>query len=268
VTVATVLVAALLGLGGLGAYVARYRRRDPVFPKRRSISVLALYVSVYSVVVIGAGKIAGASVDQRIVTPGYVPALLLGAVLFEVTIQRLARIGERRRVAIAPGLVVLVALAYFASTAVSFTSQTWRNGEIARGYTQKNSMGFELVRSVETLAPGVLVATNRPWTLFAATGREPIVPSPGVVAPELALTPILESQLASQACTRPVYLAWFTYAAQWPYTPAQLAGHVDLHPLQVLSDGVLYSVRPKGADPDCSEPVASKRGATVDGDAF
>jgi hypothetical protein len=265
VTMTTALVAVLLGLGGLGAYVARYRRTDPVPLRSSPVLVLGLYVSVYSVVVVVAGKAAGASVDQRIVSPIYLPALILGAVLFEVTIRRLARLGERRWVALAPGLVVLVALAYVASTAVSFASQTWRNGETARGYTKTNSAGFQLVRSVEALGPRAFVATNRPWTLFAATGRQPIVPSPGVVAPELALTPILVSQLASQACNRPVYLAWFTYAAQWPYTPARLAAHLDLDPLQKLSDGVLYSVR--SSEPDCSGTVASKRRATVDRDA-
>jgi hypothetical protein len=265
VTATVALVAVALGVGGLAAYVARNRRPDPTFLRRHSIFVLVLYVAVYSAVVVASGKIAGASVVQRIVTPGYVPALILGAVLVDVTIQSLARRGVRRRVAIVPGLVVLVALAYVASTAASFASLTWSNGEAARGYTKRNSSGFELVRSVETLAPGALVATNRPWTLFAATGREPIVPSPGVVAPELALTPILVAQLSSQACSRPVYLAWFTYAAQWPYTPAQLATHLDLVPLRTVRDGVLYSVRPR--DPDCSETVASNRRPAVDLDA-
>jgi 4-amino-4-deoxy-L-arabinose transferase-like glycosyltransferase len=264
-SITTVLVAVMLGLGGLVACVARHRRADSAHPRTARVLPLVLYVAVYSVVVVASGKTAGASVDGRIVTPIYVPALILGAVLLDVTIRMLARPGERRLVALAPGLVVLVALAYFASTAVSFASQTWRNGETARGYTQKNSAGFELVRSVEALSPGAFVATNRPWTLFAATGRQPIVPSPGVVAPELSLTPILVSQLASLACNRPVYLAWFTYAAQWPYTPAQLGAHLGLDPLQKLSDGVLYSVRP--SEPDCSETVASKRRPTVDRDS-
>jgi hypothetical protein len=264
-SVTTALVAVVLGLGGLGAYLARNRSPDPAPLRRRRVLPLVLYVCVYSVVVVSAGKTLGASVDQRIVTPVYVPALILGAVLLETTIRRLAGLGERRWVAIAPGLVVLIVLAFVVSTAVSFASQTWRNGETARGYTQKNSDRFQLVESVEALAPRDLVATNRPWTLFAATGRQPIVPSPGRVAPELALTPILVSQLASQACNRPVYLAWFRDAAQWPFTPAQLDAHLDLDPVQRLSDGVLYSIRP--SEPDCSAPLAAKRRANVDLDS-
>jgi len=99
----------------------------------------------------------------------------------------------------------------------------WNNGTTARGYTQQSSDRFQLVDSVEALNRRALVATNRPWTLFEATGRQPIVASPGTVAPELALTPVLVSQLATQSCDRPVYLAWFQYAAQWPFTPAQLS---------------------------------------------
>ena len=218
------------------------------------------------VVVVSAGKTAGASVNQRIVTPLYVPALILGAVLLEVTIRRLSSVGEGRWAAIAPGFVVMVVLTYLALTAVSFASQTWRNGETARGYTQKNSSGFQLVPIVEALPPRALIATNRPWTLFEATGRQPIVPSPGRVAPELSLIPISVSELDSQSCKRPVYLAWFTDGAQWPYTPAQLARHLSLHPVQTLSDGaVLYSIRPH--DPDCSGPVASRRRGIVDRDA-
>ena len=255
----------MVGLGGLGAYATRHRRTDPTPRTPPRVLALVVYVAVYVVVVVSAGKTAGASVDQRIVTPLYVPALILGAVLLAVTIRRLASVGEGRWAAIAPGFVVMVVLTYLALTAGSFASQTWKNGETARGYTQKNSAGYELVRSVEALGPRAFVATNRPWTLFAATGRQPIVPSPGVVAPELSLTPIGVSQLASQACNRPVYLAWFTYGAQWPYTPAQLAAHLDLDPLQKVSDGVLYSVRPN--EPDCPGTVASKRGATVDRDA-
>lgn len=264
-SITTLLVVVMLGLGGLGAYATRHRRTDPARPRTPRVLSLVLYVAVYSVVVIASGKTAGASVDQRIVTPLYVPALILGAVLLAVTIQMLSRFSERRLVVLASGLAVAIALAYGTSNAVAFASQTWKNGETARGYTQKNSAGYELVRSVEALGPRAFVATNRPWTLFAATGRQPIVPSPGVVAPELSLTPIGVSQLASQACNRPVYLAWFTYGAQWPYTPAQLAAHLDLDPLQKVSDGVLYSVRPN--EPDCPGTVASKRGATVDRDA-
>jgi 4-amino-4-deoxy-L-arabinose transferase-like glycosyltransferase len=262
----TALVAVVVGLGGLGFYVSRSRRPDPTPRTPPRVLALVVYVAVYVVVVVSAGKTAGASVNQRIVTPLYVPALILGAVLLEVTIRRLSSVGEGRWAAIAPGFVVMVVLTYLALTAVSFASQTWRNGETARGYTQKNSSGFQLVPIVEALPPRALIATNRPWTLFEATGRQPIVPSPGRVAPELSLIPISVSELDSQSCKRPVYLAWFTDGAQWPYTPAQLARHLSLHPVQTLSDGaVLYSIRPH--DPDCSGPVASKRRGIVDRDA-
>jgi 4-amino-4-deoxy-L-arabinose transferase-like glycosyltransferase len=261
------LVAVVVGLGGLGFSVARYRRTDPKPRTPSRVLALVIYVSVYVVVVVSAGKTAGASVNQRIVTPLYVPVLILGAVLLEVTLRRLASVGEGRWVAIAPGFVVLVVLTYLGSTAASFASQTWSNGEAARGYTQENSEGFQLVPVVEALPPRAMIATNRPWTLFEATGRQPIVPSPGKVAPELSLIPISVSELASQSCKRPVYLAWFVDGAQWPYTPAQLARHhLGLRSVQTLSDGaVLYSIRPP--DPECSGLVASKRRGIVDRDA-
>jgi 4-amino-4-deoxy-L-arabinose transferase-like glycosyltransferase len=255
-TTATVTGAVVLGLGGLGAAFARRRRPARPIPRVRSVAVLAIYLTVYSVVVVVSGKIAGASVDPRIVTPGYVPALILVAVVADLAVVSLTR-PTARRMALMPAVALLVALAFvFASSAGSFVSQTWSDGRTARGYTPQSGDQFELVRRVEALTPGALVATNRPWTLFESTGRQPIVPSPGVIQPELALTPIPVAQLAAQACTRPVYLAWFTVAAQWPYTPSQLAGHLQLDPLQQVGGGVLYSVRPGGPDPDC--PVASK----------
>ncbi len=265
VVTAATLVGLLLGSGALVAYRARWGRPDRTGSRRSGVLPLVIYVAVYAAVVISAGKTAGASVDQRIVAPIYVPALILGAVLLDVLLAQPARVVGRRWAAVVPGLVGLIAVTYVASTGVSFASVAWNNGTAARGYTQQSSDRFQLVDSVEALNRRALVATNRPWTLFEATGRQPIVPSPGTVAPELALTPVLVSQLATQSCDRPVYLAWFQYAAQWPFTPAQLSATLDLSPVQTLRDGTLYLVRPK--EPDCPPPLAAKRRADRDFDA-
>jgi hypothetical protein len=262
---AVTLVALVLGSGAVVAYRARWWRPDRTGSRRSSVLPLVIYAVVYAAVVISAGKTAGASVDQRIVSPIYVPVLILGAVLLDVLLAQPARVAGRRWAAVVPGLVGLVAVAYVASTAVSFVSVAWNNGKTARGYTQQSSDRFQLVDSVEALNRRALVATNRPWTLFEATGRQPIVPSPGTVAPELALTPVLASQLATQSCDRPVYLAWFQDAAQWPFTPAQLSANLDLSPVQTLRDGTLYLVRPK--EHDCPPPLAAKRRASLDFDA-
>jgi hypothetical protein len=254
----------VLGSGALVVYRARGWRPDGTGSRRSSVVPLVVYAVVYAAVVVAAGKTAGASVDQRIVAPIYVPALILGAVILDRLIAQPARVGGRRWVSAVPALVGLIAATYVASAAVSFASVAWRDGTTARGYTQQSSDRFQLVDSVEALNRRALVATNRPWTLFEATGRQPIVPSPGTVAPELALTPVLVSQLATQSCDRPVYLAWFQYAAQWPFTPAQLSATLDLSPVQTLRDGTLYLVRPK--EPDCP-PLAAKRQADRDFDA-
>jgi 4-amino-4-deoxy-L-arabinose transferase-like glycosyltransferase len=258
------LVLLVLGLGALVAHVARPGEPGRAQSRRSRVLPLVVYVGVYAAVVVTAGKTAGASVDQRIVSPIYVPALILGVVVLDVLIAQVAT-GGRRWVAVAPVLVALVAVTYVASAGASFASVAWNNGRTARGYTQRNSDQFQLVDSVEALNGRALVATNRPWTLFEATGRQPIVPSPGRAAPELSLTPIMVSQLATQSCDRPVYLAWFQYAAQWPFTPAQLSATLYLDPVQTLRDGTLYVVRPKV--PDCPQLRAAKRHASRDVDA-
>jgi hypothetical protein len=233
-----------------------------VWVPSRLVPLLA-YVVLYSALVISAGKTAGASVDQRIVAPIYVPALILVVALGD-RLARRAQAGERRWFAPAPALALVAVLAYGGSSAVAFVSQAWNDGRTARGYTQQSSDRFQLVSSVEALSRRAIVATNRPWTLFEATGREPIVPSPGQVAPELALTPILASQLATESCSRPVYLAWFQDAAQWPFTPAQLSANLDLDLVQQLRDGTLYTVQAKV--PDCPRPLAANRKAISDPD--
>jgi len=265
VGITATLVVVVLGLGAVVAYRARSGRPDRARPRRPRVHSLVIYVGVYAAVVVVSGKTAGASVDQRIVSPLYVPAVILGAVLLDLLIAQRVRVGGRRWVAAVPALVMLAAVTYVGSTAATFASVAWNNGKTARGYTQQSSDRFQLVDSVEALNRRALVATNRPWTLFEATGRQPIVASPGQVAPELSLTPILVSQLATQSCSRPVYLAWFQYAAQWPFTPAQLSARLDLEAVQTLSDGTLYLVRPK--EPDCPRPLAAKRRASLDFDA-
>ncbi|HSO96492.1 MAG TPA: hypothetical protein VLV81_10670 [Acidimicrobiia bacterium] len=258
------VVAVVLGVAALGlsAALTPHRTRRGTWWRSRLMPLVA-YVVVYSGVVISAGKTAGASVDQRIAAPVYVPALILVVTLVDrLAVRAQAGGSQRRWVASAPAFALVAVLAYGGSSAVAFASQAWNDGRTPRGYTRQNSDRFQLVNSVETLSRRALVATNRPWTLFEATGREPIVASPGQVAPELALIPILVSQLASQSCTRPVYLAWFRSAAQWPFTPAQLSADLDLDLVQQLRDGALYSVQPKV--PDCPRPLAAARQDTPD----
>lgn len=258
------VVALVLGIAVLGLSRARVPRRPGRGAGVASRLVpLGAYVVLYSGVVISAGKTAGASVDQRIVAPLYVPALILVVVLVD-RLARRAQAGERRWVTFAPAVALVAVLAYSGTSAVAFVSQAWNDGRTARGYTRQSSDRFQLVTSVEALSRRAVVATNRPWTLFEATGREPIVASPGQVAPELALTPVPAAQLATQSCSRPVYLAWFLYAAQWPFTPAQLSVNLDLHLVRQLRDGTLYSVQPKV--PDCPRPLAANRKARSDRD--
>lgn len=113
-----------------------------------------------------------------------------------------------------------------------------------------------LVGAVEAVRPGAIVATNRPWALYQATFRQPIIPSPGQTAPELSLLPGTIPQLARRSCDGPVYLAWFTLDLQWPYTPAELSETVDLEVVARFSEGVLYEVHPRvGTCPQAATPA-------------
>jgi hypothetical protein len=222
--------------------VARERRAEQTIIAVRS--PLVAFIVVYPVLVILSGKLAGASVDARIDSPIYVPVIVVVVGVFDLVLHRVRRIGRaawRRPIAV---VLITSATAYLGLSGLAFANDAWADGRTARGYGSSPSES-PLVDAVEALPPGAFVATNGPWTLYSLTGHQPIVPSPGQVAPELSLLPETIPQLAERACEGPVYLAWFTdVGLQWPYPPSTLAKTVRLDVVTRGSDGVLYAVRP------------------------
>jgi hypothetical protein len=212
---------------------------------RWTVVPLVTCVVVYAVFIVLAGKTAGTSVNGRIVSPIYVPVLILGAWLFEEALRVARRLARPMWCRPAPWALMLVALGYLAVTSVSFVQVSWADGQAPRGYASSASRRSPLAETAESLNPGALMATNRPWALYSATHRQPIVPSPGKPAPELSLTPETIAELAGQSCTRDVYLVWFRSTATWSFKLSKLAATLRLDTIRNTADGVLYAVHPK-----------------------
>ncbi len=233
--------AALLAVLAAVTVTRERRARQTLIAAR---SPLLAFIVVYTVMVILSGKLAGASVDARIDSPMYVPVIVVVVGVFDFVLARVRRIGRdawRRPIAV---VLASSAIAYLGLSGLAFANDAWADGRTARGYGSSLSES-PLVDAVETLPPGVPVATNGPWALYALTGHQPIVPSPGQTAPELSLLPETIPQLAELACEGPVYLAWFTdLGLQWPYPPTTLATTVRLDVVHRSADGILYAVHP------------------------
>jgi Dolichyl-phosphate-mannose-protein mannosyltransferase len=219
----------------------------------RSAGPLLTFTAVYTVFLIAAGKFSGASIDNRTVMPLYIPLVVLGAQLVDTarsTVHDAApkpwlRTARRTAIAATAGLLTIAG--------VGFAANTWNDGKVARGYGTATARPATVAQAVEQLDAHTLVITNHPWTLYQATGHEPIVPPPGPLYPSVSILPATLDQISDQACTGPVYLAWFEPASTQPADPHNLGSEVTVQTFKRREDGVLYKVVPRRRS-SCDSP--------------
>ncbi len=225
-------------------------RRGP-FATGPSLGPLVVVLVTYGAFVMASAKIAGSSMDTRIVAPMYVPALVVVAALVDRSMRRLREAPDLVWSAIGRGVIAAILVAYLSLSAASFVESARLDGRSPRGYASQTRRASALAHSVRALGSRAVVASNNPWELYAAVEREPILVSPGRLLPQFSLVPSSIDDLADAACSGDVYLAWYDSRSGWSDSPTQLERALRLDPIQTVSDGVLYAVHPRSSADPC-----------------
>jgi hypothetical protein len=177
-------------------------------------TALFAFLGVYSIFLLVAGRTTGASIDSRTVIPLYVPAVIVAVCAVELVVAR-----SRLRVAPEPKrpllrhatsrLIPILAFAYVAFGAAWFLLTSIEDGSAARGYATEATSHSALALAVRRLPGDAVVVTDAPWSLYAASGHQPVEPSPRPLVPSDSLIPATADELARATCTRSVFVAWF-----------------------------------------------------------
>jgi hypothetical protein len=229
------VLVAFVTLAAVGA-VHLSRAGSELDTDRAGMLPLLAFVVIYSVFVVVAGKAAGASVDTRTVMPIFVPLVISVTWLTGLGLRAIRSPGGR----VCTRVVVAVAVVGVLCMTISVTQAVVDTGSApVSGYAADAQHEGALARSVDLLAPSSSVFTNKVWTLYSSTGREPIVPAPGPLYPSVSLVPASMDELVDASCHQGAYLAW--------YTPAPMLAHPKLGSLRLTrvavdDDGVLYAV--------------------------
>jgi hypothetical protein len=243
---------------GLAARIRFRRRTEPeksaALPDSLSMAPLAVFVIIYAIFVMAAGKFSGASVDSRTVMPIYVPLVIVGAWLVDSGLQ----LDPTRSVHLASALrrvsvVAIVALSMLLT--ISFVQMASDKGATPTVYASRSYTRSRLVNAVRRLQPGSVLTTNHPWRLYYATGRQPILPSPGPLRPAASLVPATVDQLGDQSCSQPTYYVWYRSPTESLTEPLKPNPEAQLVTLASYPDGVLYAVHPPNGE--CAQHLST-----------
>ena len=257
VLVVAAVFVSVLSMVGLAAWIQVRRRSVPVLRAldgRPSVLPLATIAVVYALFIMAAGKFSGASIDARTVMPLYLPLIIMGGVLVGKGLEAHVPTDTARRASSLDLLSKVSWVATFALAAllmVSFVQMASVKGSTTTVYASRSYTKSRLVSAVRGLRPGVVLTTNHPWRLYYATGREPILPSPGPLQPAASLVPITVDQLGDRSCSQPTYYVWYRSSGDSPTNPPSFTRDVRLVALDSYEDGVLYAVH--ATDGECSE---------------
>jgi hypothetical protein len=234
-----VALAPITLLVGFGVIVATRRHHRSDHHAAPSLLPLVAFIACYGASVVVSAKTAGSSIDDRIVMPIFVPVVVVGASFASrsLTAARQGRRDWTRRVV---GVVAIGVVISAIVTTVHFIETSWTTGRAAHGYATDTLARSPLARAVAHHATlSALVTTNSPWTLYSATGREPLLVAPEALYPSASLVPTKTDALADLACHETVYFAWYARSA---HPATNLGGGLVLSTVERVRDGVLYAV--------------------------
>jgi 4-amino-4-deoxy-L-arabinose transferase-like glycosyltransferase len=200
--------------GGVSLLLGRAHDRRAGSTPSTPTTALAAFLGVYSIFLLFAGKTTGASIDSRTVIPLYVPAVIVAVCAVELVVARSRRRvppeAQHSRVRFAARrLIPPLVLAYVAFGAAWFLQTSIDDGSAARGYATGETSRSALALAARRLPGDAVVVTNEPWSLYAATGHQPIEPSPRPLVPSDSIIPATADEIARATCTRSVFVAWF-----------------------------------------------------------
>jgi hypothetical protein len=235
-------LAVLVAIGALVALVVVTARPSRARLQRRGAEIwpVALFAAGYvTYIVITASFVAFEALTTRYLVPAYVPLVIVLAWTFEQVRAHLPVWG-RTAVTVVAGVWILGNLAWFADHAQG------RERGGAGGYATPVWQTSELMDDVAGWSDDVSLVTNDRNAIALFTNRD-VLPGPakrygGSSESTGQLAPFVERV----QCEGRIGLAWFTKPGTRSrlYSPEELAAHVQVEPVVVRDDGVLYELTP------------------------
>ncbi len=246
------LLLAVLGVAGVLA--VRLRLDGARLPDDwRSMGPLALLVVVYVVYLAGSASVVafGAISNTRFMVPVFVPAVVIGAWMFEHVRQRVGRQDVRRTITVVAAAWVALNVVWFAARAV----RSAQDG--AGGYANARYHNSQILKDVKRLDASIPAFSNDAPAVSLFVDRD--------VRPSVARTYFQSDDQTGRladfvrfvGCHARVQLIWFLPNPRpYLYTPPQLSLKVRLDVVVKRADGVIYDVRPRasGGSPSGAAP--------------
>lgn len=207
-----------------------------------SLLPLVAFVVIYAGYVIAA-QLATAidPIDTRLLSPLYVPLVILGAIVLDAVAVE-GRVG---RVAV-PRLAVALALAAIVVQGQLFVRTARASAVHGNGYATPAWQSSALAATVGRLPADVDIYSNGSDALWAVLQRQPLLQSPAKGLPRSDVRQDLPPEFLVDVGCQPSYLAWFdTIDRPYLFAPDELRNYVRLRRVSADADGTLYRIEPK-----------------------
>jgi hypothetical protein len=249
-------VAALVGVAGLvlglGAAGLAYRGRSNL-PRRARTQLLccAMFLLVYLVCLIAAALNAQVVLTTRLLSPVFVPAVIILASCVAAGLARLPSRAWR----VGAGGILASLVAFQGLAAVDDARQISHHGVNYDDPALKESgIAVETARLMEA-TPGAVVYSNEPYGLWVGTGIRPIFWAPREARFRGArVTGELDALEWRVACSWPAaYLAVSLRGSYRVTSVDEIREALDVTRVAVADDGAVFRLRSR-SEPDCSDP--------------
>lgn len=240
-------VVALIAAATMAVYLVR--RRGTGLTDRgtgASFVPLACFLGVYSIYLF-ASELSTAinPIDNRLMSPLYVPLVVAGAMALDRLADGMTRQGRLWVLHLAKILLIVFVLAQ----AAVFVRETRVAAIGGTSYSKGSWQSSPLGAAARELPAEAEIYSNLPDGLWAIIRREPILPSPARGVYRSTETRSISSAFVTAVACRDSFLVWFTRnIPDYVYTPEELKPYVLLEVVSEWPDGTVYRLRPSSAE--------------------
>jgi hypothetical protein len=235
---------AVVIIGGVAWYLMARTRRVAVrtFSSGTSLTPILAFTGSY-VAYLALAQLATAldPIDLRLMSPVYIPLIVLGTVALE-RVFSLVPATTRTRVVVIGGSLLAI---FLVGQALAFAYVDGRSSLEPPCDLGQSCKSSELADAVTREVPvGANLYSNNGYLLWTVLRREPILEAPAKASYRSNVTLAIPDRFITDVTCRVSYLAWFHRGSSNFFTPAELGNRVMLRVVATGSDGRLYRITP------------------------
>lgn len=212
------------------------------------LEFLALFIGIYVLFLLTSAAFAGFdAIDNRLLSPIYIPLILIGVWLVERTFHRLRRFSWTRAVQILIAAGMCVCVIYLFRVAFDRAEAALHEG--IDGYNTrpwKESETLSFLRATQLPGPAIIYS-NMPEVVYIEANKEAALAPRSVADAVTRLKAISDSEI--------IYLVWFVHGEPRDLLTIhdwQLLAKVV--PVMQLSDGTIYRLGPQTTEAQKLDP--------------